>query len=246
MGKLDGKVAIVTGGARGIGAAVSRLFVQEGAKVVLTDVRSELGEDLAKELGENAKFVIQDVTKETEWQHLVSEAESTFGPVNILVNNAGIAKFNLIPDISEADYRSVIDVNQVGVFLGMKSVFPSMEKTGNGSIVNISSGAGLQGSPYTVAYVASKFAVTGMTQTAAHEFAQYGIRVNSVHPGYIETPINHQEDTEPVVGSLPDEVPMKRGGTPEEVAKMVLFLASDDSSYSSGSKFVIDGGAMPF
>lgn len=237
MGKLDGKVAIVTGGARGQGASHVRTFVNEGAKVVIADILVEEGEALVKELGENAMFIKLDVTSESNWKTVVADAESTFGPVNILVNNAGIAFGKFTAEMTEEEYRRVIDINQLGVFLGMKTVFPSMRKAKEGSIVNISSVVGLEGSKGFIAYTASKFAVTGMTKTAALDFAEYGIRVNSVHPGVIRTPILD----DPTI-SAPNTPPLQRYGEPEDVSKLVLFLASNDSSFSTGAEFIVDGG----
>lgn len=247
MGKLDGKIAIITGAARGMGAAHARAFIAEGAKVAITDILAEEGEQLAQELGENCKFYTHDVTSFVQWEAIVADVENIFGPVNILVNNAGIGFKKSILDMSEEDYRKIIDVNQISVFLGMKAVIPSMLKINSGSIVNISSIAGLLGSKDgSVAYDASKFAVTGMTKSIGLEMAHTGIRVNSVHPGIIMTPMVMTKDENPTVSEsiskLLPHVPMQRGATPDEVTKLVLFLASDDSSYSTGAEFVIDGG----
>mgnify|MGYP003398308253 CR=1 FL=1 len=242
MGKFSGKVVLITGGSRGQGAAHARAFVDEGAKVVITDVLVDAGQALALELGSSAVFFKHDVSSEAEWSSVVEETEAIFGPINVLVNNAGIVISNPIEETTEAEYRKVIDINQVGVFLGMKAVIPSMKKTFGGSIINISSVDGLRGNPNMVAYDASKFAVRGMTKTVALELAQYGIRVNSIHPGLILTPMVLQEDVADSVDQLAEHIPLKRGAQPEEVSNMVLFLASDDSSYSTGSEFVIDGG----
>ncbi|MFJ8065690.1 glucose 1-dehydrogenase [Psychrobacillus sp. NPDC096426] len=245
MGKLDGKVAIITGGAGGQGTTHARLFVNEGAKVVITDINVEAGEALARELGESVKFIKHDVSNESEWENVVSKTESTFGPVDILVNNAGIAPIEPLETLSVEHYQKVMNINELSVFLGMKNVLPSMKKTKNGSIINISSTAGLAGEKSSGggAYVASKFAVRGLTKAAALEFAKYGIRVNSVHPGPIRTPMIMQEDTREIVEQMVVKItPLKRIAEPEEVSKMILFLASDDSSYSTGSEFVIDGG----
>lgn len=193
MGRLDGKVAIITGGARGMGAAHAERFLAEGAKLVITDILEEQGEAVARELGGDIKFMKQDVTKAAEWERVVAETESTFGPVSVLVNNAGIAVIKSIDTMTEAQYRRVIDVNQVSVFLGMKHVLSSMRKAASGSIINISSISGLKGNEDSVAYSASKFAVRGMTQSAAIELGKEGIRVNTVLPGIIETPIGPQE-----------------------------------------------------
>lgn len=240
MGRLSGKVAVITGGARGMGASHVRKFVEEGAKVVFTDILEQEGQVLAAELGDNARFVKHDVTNAEEWQTVVEEAENTYGPVNILVNNAGITMAKSIMTITEEEYRRIVDINQVSVFLGMKAVVPSMQKTEGGSIVNISSVNGLVGG--AVGYTDTKFAVRGITKAAALELANYGIRVNSVHPGAVETPMIVQEDTKAAVEAWAKTLPMKRVGKPEEVSNLVVFLASDESSYSTGSEFVIDGG----
>ncbi|MET3699609.1 3alpha(or 20beta)-hydroxysteroid dehydrogenase [Bacillus oleivorans] len=242
MGRVSGKVVIITGGARGMGASHARKLVNEGAKVVITDILDQEGQALANELGENALFIKHDVTNAADWEHVVTETEATFGPVNVLVNNAGIAPTSPIESTSEEVYRKVIDINQVAVFLGMKVVLPSMRKTNNGSIVNISSLSGLIGGKDQVGYVASKFAVRGMTKVAALEFAEYGIRVNSIHPGFIETPMIRQENTEELTKMFEKIIPLGRIARPEEVSNLVLFLASDESSYSTGAEFVIDGG----
>lgn len=247
MKRFQNKVVLITGAARGMGAAHVKAFIEEGAKVVFTDILKEEGENLEKELGTNAKFYHHDVTKYDHWVEVVRAAEKKFGPINVLINNAGIGSRKPILEMSEEEYRKVIDVNQVSVFLGMKSVLPSMLKTENGSIVNVSSIAGLQGSASgSVAYDSSKFAVRGMTKSIALEMAKTGIRVNSVHPGIILTPLIMTEGNEPVlkesIRDFIERVPMQRAAKSEEVTKLILFLASDDSSYSTGSEFVIDGG----
>lgn len=242
MGKFDGKVVLITGGARGQGASHARAFVEEGAKVLFTDILVEDGKTLEKELGENATFAKHDVRSEEEWKSVVSLAESTFGPINILVNNAGIVFNKKFVETTEEEYRRIIDINQVGVFLGMKSVVPSMKKGKGGSIINISSIDGLRGAPGNLAYDASKFAVRGMTKTAALELAEYGIRVNSIHPGVIETPMIAQDDLQDTVKEISKNIPLKRLGQPKDITNLVLFLASEESSYSTGSEFVVDGG----
>lgn len=242
MGRLDGKVAIITGGARGMGASHAKRFLEEGAKVMITDILEKEGEAMSSELGGNIKFMKHDVTKASEWEKVVAETESAFGPVSILVNNAGIALLKPLDEITEEDYRKVIDINQVSVFLGMKYVHKSMSKAKNGSIVNISSVSGLRGNTGSVAYDASKFAVRGMTKSAAIELGAEGIRVNSIHPGIIETPMIMQEDAKDAVRELAKNVPLKRTAQPVEVSNLVVYLASDESSYSTGSEFVIDGG----
>lgn len=240
MGRLAGKVAIITGGARGMGESHVRKFIAEGAKVVITDLNEEAGTALAQELGENAKFIKQDVSNEADWANVVTETENAFGPVNILVNNAGISIASSIAQITIEQYRKIVDINQVSVFLGMKAVLPSMQKTESGSIVNISSMNGLVAG--SIGYTDTKFAVRGMTKAAAIEFAHYGIRVNSIHPGVIETPMVTQGDAVDQIREFAKHIPLKRMAQPEEVSNLVLFLASDESSYSTGSEFVIDGG----
>ncbi|HLV48764.1 MAG TPA: glucose 1-dehydrogenase [Aliidiomarina sp.] len=240
MARLDGKVTIITGAAQGMGAAHARLFINEGAKVVITDLNEEKGRALATELGENALFIHQNVTSEEDWAHVIATTEEHFGPVNVLVNNAGITMASSIQDTSLEAYRRILEINQVSVFLGMKAVFPSMKKTQGGSIINVSSINGLVGG--AIGYTDSKFAVRGMTKAAALEYSPLGIRVNSVHPGVIETPMIMQGDTKAVVEEFAKSIPLKRIAKPEEVSKLILFLASDDSSYSTGSEFIVDGG----
>ncbi|MFJ7832487.1 glucose 1-dehydrogenase [Peribacillus sp. NPDC097284] len=240
MERLLNKVAIITGAAAGMGATHARKFVEEGAKVVLTDLNEEAGAALAKELGENAIFIKQDVSSEADWQTVVTETENTFGPVNILVNNAGISLNNSIEDTTLDQYLKIVKINQVSVFLGMKTVVSSMKKTKNGSIVNISSMNGLVAG--AIGYTDTKFAVRGMTKAAAIDFSRYGIRVNSVHPGVIETPMVTQGDAVEVIKEFAKHIPLKRVAQPEEVSNLVLFLASEESSYSTGAEFVIDGG----
>jgi len=240
MGRLADKVAIITGGARGMGAAHTRRFVAEGAKVVITDLLEDVGEALAQELGQNALFIKQDVTSAEDWERVVAETEKAFGPVHILVNNAGISINNSIEGMSEQQYRKIVDINQVSVFLGMKAVVSSMKKTEKGSIVNISSMNGLVAG--AIGYTDTKFAVRGMSKAAAIEFAKYGIRVNSVHPGVIETPMVTEGDAVETIKEFAKHIPLRRMAKAEEVTNLVLYLASDESSYSTGSEFVIDGG----
>src|SRR5690606_2510398 len=240
MARLAEKVAIITGAAQGMGASHAKKFIDEGAKVVLTDLNEEQGQALASELGEHAAFVIHNVTNAEDWANVVAQAEEKFGPVNVLVNNAGITMAKSILQTTEEEYRRIIDINQVSVFLGMKTVIPSIQKAGGGSIVNISSMNGLVAG--AIGYTDTKFAVRGMTKAAAMECANYGIRVNSVHPGVIATPMVVQEDTKAAVEEFSKHIPMKRVAQSEEVSNMVLFLASDEASYSTGSEFVVDGG----
>jgi 3alpha(or 20beta)-hydroxysteroid dehydrogenase len=243
--RLDGKVAIVTGGARGQGAAVARRFVAEGARVTIADIRDDLGKELAAELGDAAIYQHLDVTSEEDWTAAVAETISAFGRVNVLVNNAGILAFSSIVDTSLADYERMISVNQTGTFLGMRAVIPAMTEAGVGSIINVSSVEGLAGSPYLTAYAASKFAVRGMTKCAALELGKHNIRVNSVHPGAIDT----QMASDAIGGVEIDMAKvgkrvagLRRVGQPEEIASLQVFLASDESSYSTGAEFIVDGG----
>ncbi len=240
MGRLQDKVIVITGAAQGMGETHARKCLEHGAKVVLTDVNVEKGEDLAASLGENALFIKHDVTNEQDWSNVVEQTEAKFGPINVLVNNAGITIAKSLLETSLEDYRRILDINQVSVFLGMKAVTPSMKKTENGSIINISSINGLVGGAF--GYTDSKFAVRGMTKAAALELANYGIRVNSVHPGIIATPMIMQDDTKDAVEQFAKTIPLKRVAQPEEISGLILFLASDDSSYSTGSEFIADGG----
>lgn len=243
MNRVAGKVAILTGAARGMGAAHARRLVEEGARVMLTDVLVAEGEATARALGDAARFRHHDVTSEVEWKRIVAETEKSFGPVTVLINNAGIVSLGPIEQTAESEYRRVIDVNQVGVFLGMKTVLHSMRRAGGGSIINVSSTAGLVGAPNSMAYTASKFAVRGMTKAAASEFAPYRIRVNSVHPGTIRTPmVVSSEESKAAIDTLVARTPAARIGEPEEVSSIVLMLASDESSFCTGAEFVVDGG----
>ncbi len=245
MARLNGKVALITGGARGQGEAEARLFCAEGARVVIADVLDEPGRKLAAEIGEAARYVRLDVTREGDWSFAVAETRRVFGRLDVLVNNAGIVRTGYLEHHSLADYMAVVNVNQVGVFLGMRAVVGAMREAGGGSIVNISSNAGLEGVEGVIGYAASKWAVRGMTKSAALELGQYGIRVNSVHPGGVDTPmlggaeLGHMREKNPFAGQ-----PIPRIGQPEEIARLVLFLASDESSYSTGSEFTADGGRM--
>ncbi|MGW1091086.1 glucose 1-dehydrogenase [Streptomyces sp. NPDC002596] len=239
-GRADGKVVVVTGGARGLGAAHARRLVAEGAKVVIGDVLVKESEALAEELGaQNALFVELDVTSEVSWQAAVARTEEVYGKVTGLVNNAGLVHRCPIEELTEADYRRVIDVNEIGVFLGMKAVLPSMRAAGGGSIVNISSLCGIIAFPYILSYTASKWAVRGMTKAAAQEFAPYNIRVNSVHPGVVATEMT--ADSERSHETVKRQ-PIQREAQPAEISNMVLYLLSDEASYSTGSEFVVDGG----
>lgn len=248
MGKLDGRVILISGAARGQGEAEARLFVAEGASVVLGDVLDDAGAAVAKDLGDAARYVHLDVTKEADWTAAVAEANAAFGKLDGLINNAGILQFGAIVDTSLDDYMKIVNVNQVGVFLGMRAAIPSLVAAGGGTIVNTSSTNGLQGVAGMIGYTATKFAVRGMTKAAALELGHSGIRVNSIHPGGIDTPMVRPDNVEGLVaddtsaGDIYAALPAGRVGQPEEVAKLALFLSCDDSSYSTGSEFVIDGG----
>lgn len=243
MGRLDGKVAIVTGAGRGQGAAISRRFAAEGAHVLLADVIDEDGKIVADEIGEAARYVHHDVTEESSWDEVVRTTVSEFGTLNVLINNAGIIRWAPIHKHSLDDYMAVIRVNQVGCFLGMRAVTRSMRDAGGGSIVNTASTAGLEGMAGIIGYSASKFAVRGMTKTAAIEFGRWGIRVNAVCPGGINTQMANPFDRpEEELQKAHSRNPIPRIGTPEEIASLMVFLASDESSYCTGTEFVIDGG----
>lgn len=244
MKLLETKVVIVTGGAQGLGAAHVRKLIEEGAKVVITDILTDKGEKLAKELGDNATFVELDVTDADSWEKAIKQAESAFGPVDVLVNNAGIDIMKPFVDFTPKDLQKLLDVNLFGNFHGMQKVLPSMKKAGGGSIVNISSLEGLRGTAGNSIYNASKFAATGLTKAVAQEYAEYNIRVNSVHPGAINTPGIEADDIKDTVQNYVKNIPMKRIGEAEEVANLVAFLASDKSSYSTGAEFIVDGGIM--
>ena len=239
--RLKHCTAIITGGARGQGAAEARRFVEEGAFVVIADVLDSEGQALAKELGDSATFQHLDVTDEDNWDAVVSRLTDEGRTIDVLVNNAGILLFDRLTRSSREDFERVMEVNYTGVFLGMKAVAEEMKKQQSGSIVNISSVAGLQGVGFQFSYSVSKWAVRGMTKSAAHELARDNIRVNSVHPGLIETAMLDQfpENLQPRVESF---VPMGRSADAAEVAELVLWLASKESSYCTGSEFVVDGG----
>ena len=241
MNRLSGKIILISGGARGQGAAEARLCVAEGAKVVIGDVLESPGNRLAAELGDAAVFIRQDVTQESDWAKAV-EAAAGFGGLHGFVNNAGIYQPASLMETDAALFERHMRVNQLGCFLGMKAVVPLMEGSGGGSIVNISSVAGLRGSPGAIAYGATKWALRGMTKAAAVDLARRKIRVNSVHPGPIDTEMLNVRTPEQNQRRL-ELVPMKRRGTAEEVANLVLFLLSEESGYITGAEVAIDGGA---
>jgi 3alpha(or 20beta)-hydroxysteroid dehydrogenase len=241
MDRLKGKVVLISGGARGQGAAEARLFVAEGARVIIGDVLEAEARQLASELGPSAAFVRHDVTQERDWETAIKAAEN-FGGLHGLVNNAGIYQPRTLTETDTELFERHMRVNQLGCFLGMKAVVPLMEQSGGGSIVNISSVAGLRGSPGAIAYSATKWALRGMTKAAAIDLAPRKIRVNSVHPGPIDTEMLKVRTPEQNQQRL-QLVPMKRMGTAEEVASLVLFLLSDESGYITGAEVAIDGGA---
>src|SRR5712672_1298490 len=234
MSRLSGERALITGGASGIGAATARRFVEEGAEVTIADVAELDGRALALELG--AAFEPLDVRDESAWLGVVERS----GGLDVLVNNAGIVELGGVTEMDEASFRRMLDVNTVGVYLGMRTATPSMRARGGGSIVNISSVAGMVGNPYSIGYAASKWAVRGMTKSAAVDLAADGIRVNSVHPGVVRTPMSASVDSDKTSGSAP----LGRIGEPVEVANLIVYLASDESSFTTGAEHVIDGGTI--
>lgn len=244
MGRVSGKVAIVSGGARGLGEAFVRRLAGEGAQVVIADVLKEAGEALARELGSQARFESLDVTRADDWSRVVAAAETAFGPVNVLVNNAGVSHSCALENYSDSDYRRVIEINQTGVFFGMRAVVPSMRRAGSGSIINISSTSGLRGVPNSLAYTASKFAVCGMTKVAALELAPHRIRANTIHPGPTESPMTMASDaaSAEVIKQVVSAIPMGRMGDPAGLANLMLLLASDELPFATGAEFVVDGG----
>lgn len=236
MGRLDGRVAVVTGGARGMGASQVRALAAEGARVLAGDILDDAGHALVRELGDAVRYEHLDVRNEEHWRRALEVAEESYGTVSVLVNNAGVVDFAAIEEQTPEAFRRVLDINLYGAWLGMHVVTPSMRRAGGGVIVNISSTAGLTGMPNLGAYVASKWGLRGLTRTAALELGRAGIRVCSVHPGPIHTPMTAGMDE-----SLAAPQPIARFGEPDEVARLTLFLVTD-ATYSTGCEFVIDGG----
>ena len=244
MARLEGKIAIVTGGAQGQGAAIARAFVAEGAKVVIADVADEPGKLLADSLGESALFVHHDVSSEESWTALVAQTAETYGPVNVLANNAGILRFGEILTQPVEEFELLWRVNTLGCFLGMRSVIATMKENGGGSIINASSIEGLAGMAFVAGYTSTKFAIRGMTKAAALELGPSGIRVNSVHPGMIDTSMTRgvgADDAAMEFGA--SKVALKRVGHPEDIAPLYVYLASDESGFVTGAEIAIDGGA---
>ncbi len=239
-GRVKDKVALITGGAhvRGMGGASAKMLVEQGAKVVIGDILDEEGAAMAAELGDAVRYVHLDVTNPDDWKAAVDTAVEAFGKLNVLVNNAGIVQVAPLKTLDVARWQKVLDVNLTGPMLGIKAVIEPMIAAGGGSIINISSIEGMRGAAWVHSYVASKWGLRGLTKSAALELAPEKIRVNSVHPGFIRTPMTKH---------LPDDMvtaPMGRAGTPDEVATFVVFLASDESSFSTGSEYVVDGGLI--
>ena len=243
MARLQGKIAIVTGGAQGQGAEIVRHFVAEGANVVIADVADDHGKRLADELGDAAVFMHLNVADADEWAQVVEATTATFGPVNVLANNAGILRFGQVETMPLDEFDLLFSVNAKGCFLGMQAVARTMRKNGGGSIINASSVEGLAGMPSCTAYSGTKFAIRGMTKAAALELGPQGIRVNSVHPGMIDTPMTRAHGDDSIMEYGASKVALRRVGYPTDIAPLYVFLASDESSYITGAEIAIDGGA---
>lgn len=238
MGRVDSKVALISGAARGMGASHARLLVAEGAHVVLGDILDDEGRALADDLGAAARYVHLDVTRPADWSAAVAAAVDGFGKLDVLVNNAGIINYGALKDFDLAKWQRVLDVNVTGTLLGIQAVVDPMVAAGGGSIINISSIEGLRGAAWVHGYVTSKWAVRGLTKSAALELAPNNIRVNSIHPGFIRTEMT---------AKLPQDalnIPLGRAGEAQDVSSFVLFLASDESSYATAAEFVVDGGLI--
>ncbi|MFH8611134.1 SDR family NAD(P)-dependent oxidoreductase [Streptomyces sp. NPDC018029] len=236
---LDGKVVIVTGAGRGQGAAEARLFAAAGARVVVTDVREEEGREVARSLGDQGLFVRHDVTEAESWAAAVAGGLGAFGRLDVLVNNAALWRTASVEDETYENFEALVRVNLLGPFLGIQAVLPALKEAGGGSVVNVSSTAGLVGIPGHAAYGSTKFGLRGLTRSAALDLAKYRVRVNSVHPGAVDTPMISAASA----GRDWSHLPLGRMGRPEEVGELVLFLASDASSYVTGAEFTVDGGS---
>ncbi|QDS48312.1 SDR family NAD(P)-dependent oxidoreductase [Staphylococcus aureus] len=240
MESLENKVIIITGAAQGMGQSHAKKCIEEGAYVVVTDLNREAGQKTAEELGDNALFIAHDVTNEDDWNRVVDTVMDKWGRIDVLVNNAGITFHTPLEDLDLASYMKIVNINQVSVFLGMKAVAKPMKQQKNGDIINISSINGIVGG--AIGYTDTKFAVRGMTKAAAKELSPHNIRVNSIHPGVIQTPMLEQEGVKQQVEEFVKTIPIRRTAEAEEVSNMIVFLASDVSSYATGSEFILDGG----
>ncbi|WP_442591223.1 SDR family oxidoreductase [Pedobacter sp. AW31-3R] len=242
MTKLKDKVALITGGARGMGLNHVKRFVEEGAKVYFTDLLVEEGQKVAQEYEGKAIFIRQDVSKEEDWKNVIDTIDKNDGKLDILVNNAGILHYKSIENTAADEYMRIIHINQLSVFLGLKYALPALKKSGNASIINVSSIAGIRANMGDVAYASSKFAIKAMTQVAAQEFAQFNIRVNSVHPGLVKTPMAMLEADQSLMQPLIDNTPLKRAASLDEVSNVIVFLSTEDSGFCTAAEFIVDGG----
>lgn len=243
MKRLSDKVAIVTGGTSGLGAAIVKRFLEEGAQVVFTGRNEERGQSLVKELGENSRFIAQDVTDYDQWDEIIDYAVKEFGKVNILANVAGMGINKLIKDLEPEEFKKVIDIDLNSIFYSTKKIAPIMEKAGGGSIINIASVSGIRGSELLAAYNAAKFGVRGLTKASAAEYVEYNIRVNSILPGPIKTPIfDTFEGGAEMLKYYESVIPMGHAGEPLDIANAALFLASEESKFMTGADLVVDGG----
>lgn len=240
MERLKDKVIIITGAAQGMGKVHAERAIAEGAKVVITDINEEKGQAVAATLGSDALFIKHNVVSESDWENVVQTTLEYWGKIDVLVNNAGITYNMKIEEITLDDYMKIVNINQVSVFLGIKSVTATMKAQNSGAIINISSMNGLAGG--AIGYTDTKFAVRGMTKAAARELSPFNITVNSVHPGVIHTPMLEQPGVKEAVDKFKQTIPMRRVAQAEEVSNMIIFLASDEARYSTGSEFIIDGG----
>lgn len=240
MERLENKVVIITGAAQGMGKIHAEKALEQGAKVVITDINEKGGHKTESELNGEVMFIKHNVSDENDWKNVIQQTMNKWGRIDVLVNNAGITYNTPLEELTTENYMKIVQINQLSVFLGMKTVAPIMKEQNKGSIINISSMNGLVGG--AIGYTDTKFAVRGMTKAASRELSPYNIRVNSVHPGVIQTPMLEQEGVKEAVEEFKKTIPMRRVAQAEEVSDMVIFLASDDSSYSTGAEFVIDGG----